>query len=428
MSNVIIGGCREELSLYRNALTILDSMKANGGSAAKAVEVLNASGTRITTLKFADPDMEKFSSEVATIVSAADLPAAMRELSKRRRSPIPSAVKAGVTVAEGSPLTADHVLRVVKKYGSKYDQLVQAVRDIEAKRLARQESSTQDADVFYRRVAMAARAAGSTVSVLTMEGEDCKLENLGVVADATNGQVDVVDPVKLQEKAEQLLRREAKAIETKIAVHFGKHVAFLAEPTDVVTPFAVSRELGIVTNDADITFAYGPTETATTTLRAVSATSGEPPEDMVDLPFQVVLEWTDPKTATKSIRALSARRDFAWDRGRCEAYIDSATVAVRAIHASAAMAQQGKYTDARINLVSTLRLLQRTLTLEQHSRDYMSFVVQAEKLDGFMREAIAAEQVRQTTTGDRSKTRDDDASKAMYQMKAVSLKAFQNRT
>ena len=59
---------------------------------------------------------------------------------------------------------------------------------------------------------------------------------------------------------------------------------------------------------------------------------------------------------------------------------------------------------------------------------YLSYIVQAEKLDGFMRERQAAECVFGGGSGmARKAQRDDDAAKAMYQMKSVTTAAFHAR-
>ena len=64
----------------------------------------------------------------------------------------------------------------------------------------------------------------------------------------------------------------------------------------------------------------------------------------------------------------------------------------------------------------------------EHQKNYLSFVVQAEKLDQFMRETEQMEKVLGGKTEDeRKKMRDDESSKAMFQMKSVSLKAFNER-
>lgn len=66
-------------------------------------------------------------------------------------------------------------------------------------------------DDIYKKIASQAKDNGIVVNVITIKGEDCKLERLGMLADLTNGKfeifngfsnscagnVDVVDPLKL---------------------------------------------------------------------------------------------------------------------------------------------------------------------------------------------------------------------------------------
>merc|ERR1712222_88107 len=56
-------------------------------------------------------------------------------------------------------------------------------------------------------------------------------------------------------------------------------------------------------------------------------------------------------------------------------------------------AKQGDYKTARVHLISTCRLIQRAMRTLAHQESYLSFIVQAEKLDGFMRERECQEQI-----------------------------------
>merc|ERR1712070_960306 len=107
-------------------------------------------------------------------------------------------------------------------------------------------------------------------------------------------------------------------------------------------------------------------------------------------------------------------------RDEAETDINGTCVALTSIHAAARLAQQGEYRAARIELISTCRLLQRAMHTLAHQEAYLSFVVQAEKLDGFMRERESQDKVFGTDAG-RGRGRDDDASRSMYQMKSLSL-------
>ena len=65
--------------------------------------------------------------------------------------------------------------------------------------------------------------------------------------------------------------------------------------------------------------------------------------------------------------------------------------------------------------------LQRNMTAKDCHKNYLSFIIQAETLDGFMREL----QLQQNLTNiKQAKDLDDDASKSIYQMKSIPLKNY----
>jgi len=125
---------------------------------------------------------------------------------------------------------------------------------------------------------------------------------------------------------------------------------------------------------------------------------------------------------------LSSLLPITGERNQAERDVNTTIVGLQTVHESARLAKDGKYNDARINLVSTLRMLQRVMKTPKQQKDYLSFVVQAEKLDQFMRESQAMEAVLGVKDdSSRQKGRDDDAAKNLYQMKSVSVKAFKER-
>jgi len=139
-----------------------------------------------------------------------------------------------------------------------------------------------------------------------------------------------------------------------------------------------------------------------------------------DDPFQIQIEYTK-SNGEKWLRVVTSSKGLTLSRDTAEESVNTTPICLTAIQNSARLAQIGNYTDARINLVSVQRLLQRTMKTSQNQKDYLSFIVQAEKLDQFMRETQQQDKVFGATGGAK---RDDSASKAMYQMKNVSVEAF----
>jgi len=143
--------------------------------------------------------------------------------------------------------------------------------------------------------------------------------------------------------------------------------------------------------------------------------------------FQLQLRYSK-STGEKVLQVLTMRRHCSASRDEAEADINGTCVALSGIHVAARLAQSGKYQAARSQLISTSRLLQRAMHTVQHQEAYLSFIVQAEKLDGFMRERESQEQVFGVDSSGAQRGRDDDASRAMYQMKSLSVQAFQSRS
>jgi len=98
---------------------------------------------------------------------------------------------------------------------------------------------------------------------------------------------------------------------------------------------------------------------------------------------------------------------------------------MKAVQESAEMAQFGEYQNARINLISYQRLLQRGMKSKKDQREYINFIVQAEKLDAFMRTFQAQEKLMD---GNPDFQVDDFAAKYIIQMKRSSHILFESYT
>merc|ERR1712063_214342 len=104
-------------------------------------------------------------------------------------------------------------------------------------------------------------------------------------------------------------------------------------------------------------------------------------------------------TGGQVLQVLSCQQQVTQSRDESEANVNATAIALTGIHTAARMAQQGDYRNARMELISTCRLLQRAMRELPHQEAYLSFIVQAEKLDGFMREREAQDIVSASVQG-----------------------------
>ena len=114
------------------------------------------------------------------------------------------------------------------------------------------------------------------------------------------------------------------------------------------------------------------------------------------------------------------------DRDSIERDLNAALIAMRAVQSAATLAQCGDFISARTTLISTQRLLQNGMTSLRAQREYINFIVQAEKLDGFMRQAQAQQSVLQGVKGV-NEGKDDSAQKNIVQMKQAHFALFTDR-
>ena len=196
----------------------------------------------------------------------------------------------------------------------------------------------------------------------------------------------------------------------------------------------LQREIGNVSNNSDVTFGFQVEESQVEAFKkAFEAKKFEDPKleliSNVGVPIQMQLQY---KTNDGGIylRVITAYPKLSFDRNDVEKDINSSVVAVEAVQNAARLAQAGAYFDARICLVTTQRLLQRTMKTPKHQKDYLNFIVQAEKLDGFMREAQLQEKIIGGVSGPTGNVpkKDDEAAKSIFQMKSLALQNFMNRT
>lgn len=285
---------------------------------------------------------------------------------------------------------------------------------------------------FYTQIGQHAKEKNVSVSVISIEGEDCKMEFLGTTADISNGQVEIVDPLQLSTKVVSLLKNDILATGAICSLFASPSIVFKSQSKGVLN--TIVRDLGNVTNETDLTFAFDWGEKEQMAFKKFkeldSLQRHEQPLDLLqnELIFQTQVQFVSRKNGAKYTRIITVKKPVTDELTKAEADINSSTVALSAIHESAKLAQVGQYKDARIHLVSTLRLLQRAMFTPVHQKDYLSFVVQAEKLDQFMRENQAQEVVfGAKDERSRQQNRDDASAKAMYQMKSVSLNSFRQR-
>jgi len=232
-------------------------------------------------------------------------------------------------------------------------------------------------------------------------------KNLGKLAYITSGIVDIVDPLDI---GNVQISKPTLATNVNCTVYLNKGLVFSNGQNKVI------QEIGNVTQDSDLALSYHAKEFFTSVR---------------ELYFQAQITFTRPD-GTKYLRIITKTMPISHSREEVEKGLKSSIIGIRAVRESAELAQKGDYQKARINLISNQRLLQRGMKNKAHQYQYINFIKQSERLDGFMREAQQQEEVfglkkqpSELLNNDRRLKRDDSAAKNIVQMKNVNRSMFE---
>ncbi|KAI1888364.1 hypothetical protein AGOR_G00184240 [Albula goreensis] len=130
---------------------------------------------------------------------------------------------------------------------------------------------------FYSQLAKEAADSGVIVSVLTFEGTDCRLAEVGRLADHTGGKVNIVNISTVSMEIQSVLADNILATSVKATLLSAEGIYF---PYEDESAHKLVREIGNVTDGAEITFQF-----------AVKPDSIESFQKRDRIPFQLQLEF-----------------------------------------------------------------------------------------------------------------------------------------
>ncbi|XP_061176776.1 circularly permutated Ras protein 1-like [Saccostrea echinata] len=244
---------------------------------------------------------------------------------------------------------------------------------------------------FYEGIGQEAADKGVAVSVISIKGTDCKMVHLGKIADMTGGQVNIVDPLKLTQEFSTILADQIIATNVVATCHLHKRLFFYYEETE---ESKVVRNVGNVTASTEVTFEYGvrcQTNTHQGKPPAIPEESGHGDEasggekkpqtegprqeeametnedDLKELPFQLVVKYTDTEGAT-ALRVLTQSRPITYDRREAEKNMDLKVLGAHTAQTSSALALGGQYTESRGRALMNQRLAWRFTNVSEEGR------------------------------------------------------------
>eukprot|EP00118_Oscarella_pearsei_P025546 m.308356 g.308356 ORF g.308356 m.308356 type:complete len:751 (+) comp43845_c0_seq1:107-2359(+) len=282
----------------------------------------------------------------------------------------------------------------------------------------------EEAQKFYDELAQLAQEKGVLVSVVTIEGTECRVAELGQVADKTGGQVSIVDPLKLTQEFGNMLANPiiATGVSATLILHSGLY--FRNEETQ---GSQLTQQIGNVTADTEITFEFGVRTSKLCTPEpeqpnpevkeekekegatalpdiVVTGESGDAPAageggggaprlgGLKELPFQLQIKYTSMDGA-KSLRVISKSQPVTKSREVAEREMNIGVVGAHCAQSSARLAIEGDYGRSRITSMMNQRLVQRWSHSTGNRDDYVNWFSNMAPMEVDLRDAQQRERV-----------------------------------
>ncbi|KAM8876405.1 circularly permutated Ras protein 1 isoform 1-T1 [Synchiropus picturatus] len=214
--------------------------------------------------------------------------------------------------------------------------------------------------IFYQELGEYAANHGVTVSVLSIEGTDCRLDELGRLADRTGGKVVVASPNMLHPEFEQIIENRTIATHCSVTLMLPKLLTMKGERE---AAHKGTREVGNVDIDTEITFQFAPNEHETQVI-------APPAGSQVSVQLQVRYR---RRNGERILRVLSANREVTYDSSVALSSLSLAIIQLNSSQASAALAVRGRFLDAQKEGEQQRKLIERAIKHNRSAEDKQTY-------------------------------------------------------
>ncbi|XP_056222360.1 circularly permutated Ras protein 1-like isoform X3 [Seriola aureovittata] len=214
--------------------------------------------------------------------------------------------------------------------------------------------------IFYQELGEYAANQGVTVSVLSIEGTDCRLDELGRLADRTGGKVVIASPNRLHPEFEQIIENRTIVTHCTVTLLLPKSLHMRGERE---AGCKGTREVGNVDPDTEITFQFGANEQDADVPAPASGSR-------VSVQLQIRYRQRNGQTM---LRVITSERNVTDDSSAALSSLSLAIIQLNSSQASAALAVRGRFLDARREGELQRKLIERAIEHNHSAQDKQTY-------------------------------------------------------
>ncbi|XP_036802362.1 circularly permutated Ras protein 1 isoform X1 [Oncorhynchus mykiss] len=216
--------------------------------------------------------------------------------------------------------------------------------------------------IFYHDLGEYAASQGVTVSVLAIEGTDCRLDELGRLADCTSGKVVIASPHELYTEFEEIIENRTIATHCSVTLLLPTTLCVKGERE---AGNRATREVGNVASDTEITFQFGAREHGSQGEVSAPVAGGR-------VSVQLQLRYRQ-KDGHSMLRVLTADKEVTDDSSVVLSSLVLAIIQLNSSQASAALAVRGRFQDAKSEGETQRELMERALEYDRSAEDKLIY-------------------------------------------------------
>ncbi|XP_061665595.1 circularly permutated Ras protein 1 [Syngnathoides biaculeatus] len=212
--------------------------------------------------------------------------------------------------------------------------------------------------IFYQELGENAANQGVTVSVLSIEGTDCRLDELGRLSDRTGGKVVIANPNMLQSEFEQIIENNTIATQCTVTLMLPKSMRMRGEKE---AGHKAERKVGNVHLGKEITFQFVANQG-----EASSPASGS------TVSVQLQLRYTR-RNGWRMLRVFTMTRNVTRESLVALSSLSLPIIQLNSSQASAALAVRGRFVDARRESEQQMKLIERVIEHNRSAEDTQTY-------------------------------------------------------
>lgn len=195
---------------------------------------------------------------------------------------------------------------------------------------------------FYTDIGDMALANGVSVSLITIEGTDCRLGLLGDIADKTMGAVSIVNPLYLSAEFSAILKDEIIATSVSVKLILPKVLYVRDDEAWNTRQSRVLKQIGNVTRETEMTLEFGVRE------------DGDFDDNVSELPFQLQITYI-AKDGSRMLRVLTVLRNVTQSREVAEKNSDRTILTSHLAQSSSRQVQRNRVNKKTEKMASYIR-------------------------------------------------------------------------